>query len=185
LARKEPGRLFVGLDAHAAGLHKVSGRAFRARLANVLYARAAVEDLPPELAGVADRVTVVLPWGSLLGAVARPSVSLLRGIRLMCQPGATLTVLLGIDPVRDRSEVLRLGLGPLVGPFADRGLASHLTAGYGAAGFAITSVRSLGPNELALWPSTWVKRLAHGRSRLLRRVEARAAPGVEPAASSP
>jgi 16S rRNA (adenine(1408)-N(1))-methyltransferase len=174
LARREPGRLFIGLDANAAGVRERSGRAFRAGLANVLYARAAVEDLPAELSGVADRVTVVLPWGSLLGAVARPSASLLHGVRALCQPGATLTVVLGPDPVRDRSELLRLGLRPFLAPLDARQVASQLTAGYRAAGFALARVRALGADQLVRWPSTWAKRIAHGRPRSLFEVEARA-----------
>ena len=171
LARQAPGRLYVGLDANAAGLRELSGRAFRAGLANVLYVRAAVEDLPPPLAGLADSVTIVLPWGSLLATVALPGVSLLRGIRALCQPGATLTVVLGIDPDRDRSEAQRLGLASLV----HHDPVSHLSAGYRAAGFALTSVRQLRPEELALWPSTWARRLARRHSRFLCQLEAKAA----------
>ena len=36
----------------------------------MLFIQAAVEDLPPELDGVADEVHVHFPWGSLLRAVA-------------------------------------------------------------------------------------------------------------------
>jgi hypothetical protein len=79
MARESPKRLFVGVDANASALHQVSGRALRAGVRNVLYVRAAMEDLPAELAGAADRVTVVLPWGSLLAAVARPDPELSRG----------------------------------------------------------------------------------------------------------
>jgi len=170
LARQAPERLFVGLDANAAGLRELSGRAFRAGLANVVYIRAAVEDLPLPLSGLADSVTIVLPWGSLLATVALPAVSLLRGIRALCQPGATFTIVLGIDPDRDRSEVRRLGLTPLV----QRDPVRHLSAGYRAAGFALTAARQLRPQELALWPSTWARRLARRHSRFLCQLEATA-----------
>lgn len=95
LAREAPERLFVGIDANAAGLRERSGRAERAG-ANVVYVRAAVEDLPPELAG------------------------------------------------------------------------------YAAAGFSITSVRPMSSDQLARWPSTWARRLAHGRARPAVQIEARA-----------
>ena len=38
---------------------------------------------------------MVLPWGSLLAAVALPRPEVLRGIRALCQPGARLTVAAG------------------------------------------------------------------------------------------
>jgi 16S rRNA (adenine(1408)-N(1))-methyltransferase len=169
LARADPGRLFVGIDANADGLREVSGRAARARLGNLLYVRAPVEDLPPELAGVADCLTVVLPWGSLLAAVARPVVSVLRGIRGLCRPGARLSVLLSVS-ARDRSEAARLGLPAL----DEAHLRGALAAGYEAAGFAVGAVRLLDREALAGWPSTWARRLAQGRPRPVFRIDARA-----------
>ena len=167
MAREAPDRLFIGLDANAAGARELSGRAFRARMPNLLYVRAAVENLPAELAGLADRVSIVLPWGSLLAAIARPSVSLLGGIRALCQPDALLTVVFAIDPERDRAEIERLGLADLFG--CD--VRGRLASGYGAAGLRITSCRSLRPDELEEWPSTWAKRLARSPSRCAWKIE--------------
>ena len=86
LARQTPDRLFVGLDASVAGLRDVSNRAARAGLTNLVYVRASIEDLPAELAGVADQVTAILPWGSLLAAFARPAAPLLRNVRASSPP---------------------------------------------------------------------------------------------------
>jgi hypothetical protein len=172
LGRQTPGRLFVGIDANAAGLRERSGRAFRDRLGNVLYVRAGVEDLPCELAGAADRVTVILPWGSLLAAVARPDVGRLAGIRALCQPGASLTVVLSLA-ARDGAEARRLELPPLEPGHLHDGLA----AGYAAAGFATSSVSAIDLAELARWPSTWARRLGHGERRPAFRIDARARGG--------
>jgi 16S rRNA (adenine(1408)-N(1))-methyltransferase len=170
LAAQHPDRLFIGVDANAAGLRELSGRAFRARAANLLYVRAAIESLPPELSGVADRVTVVLPWGSLLAAVARPSPDALRALRALCQPRAALTVVLGVDAARDRAEAVRLHL-----PVLD---AAHfegpLAGAYREAGFEVERVRPITRDDLASWPSTWARRLAHGHVRSVFQVEARA-----------
>ena len=168
LAREAPERLFIGVDANVAGLRRLSGRAARERLANVIYVRASADVPPLELAGVADRVTVVLPWGSLLAAVARPRVPALAAIRALCQPAATLSVVLSVAG-RDAGEARRLGLPPL-----DGGHLPDLAAGYGAAGFTVTRIRRLDPDQLAAWPSTWARRLAHGRPRPVFEVEARA-----------
>jgi 16S rRNA (adenine(1408)-N(1))-methyltransferase len=170
LAAKEPDRLLIGLDANAAGLRPLSGRAHRDRLANLVYVRAAVESLPSELAGIADRVTVILPWGSLLAGVAGPAVDVLLGIRTLCQTRATLTVLLGVDADRDRAEAARLALPSL----DERHLRGPLAAAYAAAGLPVTSVRPVGPDDLARWPSTWARRLAFGRTRPLFWIEAQA-----------
>lgn len=153
-----------------AGLREASARANRARLDNVLYVRAGVESLPVELRGVADRVTIVLPWGSLLAAVGIPAVPLLRGIRALCRPEASLTVLIGVDPVRDRGEMVRLGL-PRLSELDPQGRRAEA---YAAAGFELAAVRSIGGEELAGWPSNWARRLAYGRPRTVFHVEARA-----------
>lgn len=168
LGHQTPQRLFVGIDANAGGLRELSGRAGRERLGNVVYVRAAVESLPVELAGVADHVTIVLPWGSLLAAVARPCLPALAGIRALCQPEARLSVVLSVAE-RDVQEAHRLNLPPL----DDRHLQGDLIGGYAAAGFHVTSVRRLEMSELRAWPSTWARRLAHGQPRPVFQVEAR------------
>jgi len=126
LGRDTPDRFFVGIDANAAALRRFSGRADRERVGNLVYVRAAAETLPSELTGVADSVTTILHWGSLLAAAARPSAEVLRSIRALCQPGATLTVVFGLDAVRDRAEAARLGLPPL----DERHLRGALASGY-------------------------------------------------------
>ena len=156
------------MDANAAGLIRLSGRAAREQLANVIYVRASVEDPPLELAGVADRVTVVLPWGSLLAAFALPLAPALAGIRTLCRPEASLSVVLSVAE-RDAHEARRLLMPPL-----DGGHLEDLALGYAAAGFAITSVRRLDPDQLAAWPSTWARRLAHGRPRPVFQIDTRA-----------
>jgi 16S rRNA (adenine(1408)-N(1))-methyltransferase len=167
LGRKAPHRLFIGIDANVAGLRELSGRAVRERLANVMYVRASVEDLPFDLAGVADRVTVVLPWGSLLTAVARPSVPALAGIRILCQPEASLSVVLSVAE-RDLREARRLSL-----PGLDGRRLQDLATEYAAAGFTVTSMRQLDLDQLAAWPSTWARRLAHGQPRPVFQIDAR------------
>jgi hypothetical protein len=148
----------------------MSGRAFRQRVTNLVYLRAALAELPGELRGVADRVSVVLPWGSLLAAVARPDEQALAGLRGACQPGATLTVVVGADVSRDRGELARLGL-PALGAAV---LPERLRDGYAAAGLRLVDVRALPGRELAGWPSSWAKRLAHGGGRRFVELVARA-----------
>jgi hypothetical protein len=131
--------------------------------------RAGVEALPIELALSADELTVVLPWGSLLEAVARPRLETLRGIRALCRPGAALTVVLAVDPVRDRAELARLGLGAL-----DEAHLRGAAADYADAGLGLRSVRPIDSTRLREWPSTWARRLAHGRVRTAFEIEARA-----------
>jgi hypothetical protein len=169
-ARQSPDRLFVGLDASAASLRELSGRGHRERQENLLYVRAAVEELPAELEGVADRFTVVLPWGSLLAAVVRPSVAVLSRIRALGRPGASLSLVLGVDPIRDRAEIARLELPSLT----DAYLRGPLADAYATAGFHVNSVVRLDAAGLRRWPSTWARRLFHSTERGAVQIDARA-----------
>jgi 16S rRNA (adenine(1408)-N(1))-methyltransferase len=158
----------VGVDAVAAGLRLASTRAERLRLPNLLFVRAAVEDLPPALAGLAQRVSVILPWGSLLAACARPIPALLANIRRVCAAGASLSVVLAVDPDRDRAELARLGV-----PVLDEAhLGGALVSGYAAAGFERISVRVLPAGSVAKWPSAWARRLAFGQTRRVVQIDA-------------
>ena len=109
--------------------------------------------------------------GSLLAAVVRPALPVLHGIRRLCRPNASLTAVVSLHAVRDRAALHRLELDGL----GAEHLTGEMVGGYAAAGFAVTAVRPLTADGLARWPSTWAKRLAHGRPRSVFQVEARAA----------
>jgi hypothetical protein len=103
--------------------------------------------------------------------LAGPSVDALRAIRAICRPGATLTVVFGVDPDRDRAEADRLRL-----PDLDAGhLFGALASAYEEAGFARTTVHPVDGAELRRWPSTWARRLAFGLTRPMFRIDAEAA----------
>ena len=68
MARRDPDRLVIGLDADAASMRTSARRAARQKdgLPNAAFVVAAIESALADLRGVADRVTVHFPWGSLL-----------------------------------------------------------------------------------------------------------------------
>jgi hypothetical protein len=96
-------------------------------LANVLFVQAAVEDLPPELDGIANEVCVNFPWGSLLRAVAGGDCDGLSNLRRICAPEARLKIFLSLDPERDHTEIERLGLTPLTAEFLETALKARYT----------------------------------------------------------
>ena len=161
-ARENPNRFHIGIDASTSALEKISGKVFRkpakGGLANVLFVQAAIEDLPSELDGIADEVHVHFPWGSLLHAVASGDLVALQGIRRMCAPDALLEVLIGLDPERDKSEIERLGLGPLTPEY----VADVLIPNYRIAGFEVIENGVLAPSEWPLLESSWAARLKSG-----------------------
>ena len=173
-ARRNPRKLYIGVDASPRPLEKVSEKIHRkpakGGLPNALFVQAAVEDLPAELDGVADEVHVHFPWGSLLRGVATGDRWVLDNLRRVCSPGALLEVILGLDPERDRTEMERLGLEPLSLAYIDATLAPR----YREAGFEVVE-RGVLPDEDRLHLRTsWAKRLRGGGGRSVFYLVARA-----------
>ncbi|HVR99560.1 MAG TPA: class I SAM-dependent methyltransferase [Thermoanaerobaculia bacterium] len=174
-ALHHPRKFYIGVDASPRPLEKVSEKIHRkpskGGLPNALFVQAAVEDLPAELDGVADAVHVHFPWGSLLRAAAAGERLVLQNLRRACSTGASLEVVLGIDPERDRTEMARLGLEPMSAAYIDSTLAPQ----YRDAGFEVMERRVLSDADWSQIHTSWAKRLRGSDSRSVFRIVARAA----------
>lgn len=150
MACAHPDWLAIGLDACREGLRD------RSRTAppggNALFVIANALALPPGLAGLATRIVINFPWGSLLRGLLDDDPALLDGLRASARPGAVLEC--------------RLNGGALaeVGRALDDG-ATRVQQALRAAGFAPapTGPRPLDAPALRACPTTWAKRLAFGR----------------------
>jgi Methyltransferase domain len=194
-AREHPDRFYIGVDAQAGALEKISQKIYRkpakGGLPNALFIQAAVEALPMELDGVADAIHIHFPWGSLLRAVAMGDQAVLGKLRSICRPGALLNIVIALDPERDKSEISRLKLEPLTPDFvkatlipryhaAGFGAAGFGAAGFGAAGFGAAETgaieyRAISSSEWPQLPTSWARRLAGNAERSLIYLNARAA----------
>jgi 16S rRNA (adenine(1408)-N(1))-methyltransferase len=154
----------IGVDAAVEALRETSRRLAakpaRGGLPNALCGRLALADAPGELAGLADRLTVLLPWGELLGAVARPDVGGLARLRGLCREGAEVRVVFGYGAEADPAAV-----GGLALPEVTEARLAMLEARYREAGFEVRARRTT-LEEVRALPTTWAKRLAFsGRAR--------------------
>lgn len=141
-----PRQLAIGLDACRENLRAISRRA----PANARYLIANALDLPPELNGLADSISIYFPWGSLLDGLLNQEAGLIDGLARVAQSGAELRVYLNNGALSEAGFSLEAG--------ADR--AQTLLA---MGGFPLSSAYLLGAVELRALPTTWAKRLAYGR----------------------
>jgi 16S rRNA (adenine(1408)-N(1))-methyltransferase len=173
-ARQNPQKFYIGVDANARPLEKISEKVHRkpakGGLANVLFIQAAVEDLPPELNSVADEVHIHFPWGSLLRGVATGEREVLQNLRRICSPEALLEVVIGLDHERDISEIERLGIQSLSLEQID----SALVHEYRSAGFEIFKRGLIAPAEWPEFQTSWAKRLRGNTGRAMLYIIARA-----------
>jgi 16S rRNA (adenine(1408)-N(1))-methyltransferase len=162
-ARDHPEAFVVALDPVKENLRELSHRASRkpgrGGLPNVLFAWGVVERPPPELEGRADEVHVVLPWGKLASGLLLAEPDVLDGLVFLARAGATLDLVLNAEvweepvPVQAR-DLPRLTVDYVTGTLAPR---------YRAHGIDVRQVGTLTREEIDRLPSTWARRLSHGR----------------------
>jgi hypothetical protein len=97
------------------------------------------------LAGVADRITAILPWGGLLRAVAAPEIESLRHIARLCLPKASIEIVLSHDEQRDVRQSAPLRVGGL----DEEHMRTTLPRLYEQAGLLIVAAEQISQRELA------------------------------------
>jgi 16S rRNA (adenine(1408)-N(1))-methyltransferase len=164
-ARANPNKFFIGIDANAKPLEKISMKATRkpakGGLANVLFVQAAVENLPAEFDSVADEIHIHFPWGSLLRAVATGDAEILSALRRISASECLLEIVIGIDEERDRTEIERLALPRLSSEY----LENILIPKYEAAGFVVLEKGILDSSQWSRLETSWARKLQGGSGR--------------------
>jgi 16S rRNA (adenine(1408)-N(1))-methyltransferase len=151
----------IGVDACRENLRPASRTAPR----NVLFVIAEARTLPTELRGLATRIAINFPWGSLLGGLLDGDAGLLDGLASIVRPdwdarpgrerkgtmgGATLEIRLNGGALAEAGWSLEVG-----GERVRQVLATH--------GFSVERPVLLDARALRACPTTWAKRLAVGR----------------------
>lgn len=146
LAKQHPDWYAIGVDACRANLREHS----RTGPPNTLFVIAAAEDLPPELHGQASYLTVNFPWGSLLRALLEGDQHVMAGLASLSGPYASLEVRVNGEALAEAGWTLDAGT-------------SRICESLFRSGWQVTGPRLLGVTALQAFPSTWARRLAHGR----------------------
>ncbi len=164
-ARAEPDAAFIAVDPDADTLAEYAFRAgrkpARGGAANALFVVAAVEDLPPDLHGIANLVRVNFPWGSLLRGLVLPQRHVLEALASLAAPGDRFEIVFSYDPVHDLAGLGGQTLPPLTDAYIDETMAPP----YAEAGLRIETRRQITTEEALAIASTWGRRLLHGRNR--------------------
>lgn len=172
-ARRLPCLFCVGIDAVSAAMRHYSAKSLRkpsrGGVANAVFVRSGVEDLPRELVGLATQVTVNLPWGGLLQGIVLAQATTVQGIRSIAAPGATLELLLAYDRRYESHMVDGLGLPELTKEYLEQ----HMAPQYAGQGITILAVSTLETTFMKALPLDWGRKLAYGRERQFFHVLAR------------
>jgi len=157
-----PDTLCIGIDASQNGLIEASLKARKkpnkGGVPNALFVLCAVEALPEDLVHFADEITINYPWGSLLAAIVKPDVEVLKKIVRLAKPGAYVRIVLNWSVLENHEYCDRLGLPNLT--LAD--MKTKVRAAYCELGLLVEKYE-LSENEVAT--TTWGKRLVKGSNR--------------------
>ncbi len=176
IARAHPRALVVGIDADAGAMRERSAAAARPAdrggLPNALFLVADAEQLPAELAALADYLHVTLPWGSLLRGAILPEPWFVDLLARLLRPGGRVRLILSTGP-----REVATGLGVL-----DAAGARALADAYACAGLRPICARPVTAADVSELGSSWAKRLAIPDRRAAWRVALRAPSDQGPSA---
>jgi 16S rRNA (adenine(1408)-N(1))-methyltransferase len=146
LARSHTDWFVVGVDACRENLREHS----RARLVNTLFVIASAHELPCEFSGLFSHVTINFPWGSLLKGLLAAEAGLMGGLLSVTRPEAQIEIHLNGGALAEAGTRLEEG-------------ANTIYEIMGRHGWNIRSPRLMTSKALQSLPTTWARRLAHGR----------------------
>jgi 16S rRNA (adenine(1408)-N(1))-methyltransferase len=141
---------------------RAAGRRDRGGLANIVFLAEGAERLPAAFDGLADRLTVLFPWGSLLRGALGLDATVATTIARLVAPGGSLEIVTSVTE-RDRPAIG--GTGPFGAADID-----VMALTYAALGLEVAESRRLSAEEIRATGSTWARRLRSDRERPVWRV---------------
>lgn len=116
-ALKNPNTLVLAIDSDKRQMERVSYKASRkpakGGLNNVKYIWSSVENLPKEISGLADKVFINFPWGSLLAGTIKAQPEFLEVFSRLLRPDGELYILTTYSTKYEPQTVAQLGLPQL------------------------------------------------------------------------
>ena len=162
-AREFGNCLAVGVDSDRNALREAAKLAerkpARGGAPNALHVAARAEELPQELHGAADWITIYFPWAALLRMILSGDEQLVQMLSALAAPQARLSIVLNAEAAPD-------GFNRPEPATVSRSLEEPLNA----AGFRLT--KSDWSDAAAAPPSTWGGRLVKGSRRSMVSLDA-------------
>jgi 16S rRNA (adenine(1408)-N(1))-methyltransferase len=146
LAEKHPAWFVVGVDACRENLREHS----RTKLPNALFVIACAQELPCEFEGLFSHIMINFPWGSLLDGLLAGDPRLMFAMASISRPEARIQVCLNSGALAEVGSDLNTGAG-------------SIHESLSRCGWALEHLHRMEPGDLKKFPSTWARRLAHGR----------------------
>ena len=155
--------LAIGIDSDRDALREAvklaERKPARGGAPNALYVAARVEELPCELNGAADWITIYFPWAALLRMILSGDEQVVRMLSTLAAPRSRVSIVLNAEAAPD-------GFDKPEPEAVSRSLQEPLEA----SGFRLTRAKWL--DAAAAPPSTWGGRLVKGSGRAMVALDA-------------
>jgi len=162
-ALRDPDTLYIGLDPAQNQLKEYSAKVNRKKLKNALFVVGSAELLPTEFTRIADKVFIVLPWGSLLELVVKPTPAFVESLKTVLKDSGSIRIIFGYSPELEPAQIRRLDLQKIDLDY----LKTVLVSGYKQNGLLTDKVELLTGERLAEFKTTWAKALSLTNERPL------------------
>lgn len=162
-AREYDNVLAIGIDPDRKALREAAKHAerkpARGGAPNALYVAASAEQLPPELEGAADWITIYFPWAALLRMILAGDEQFAEILKTLAAPRARVSIVLNAEAAPEGFE------NP-----EPNGVNATLQDPLAAAGLRVTRCEWL--DSQGAPPTTWGGRLVKGSGRAMIGLEA-------------
>ena len=146
LAEEQPDWFVIGVDSCRENLCEYS----QAKLQNMLFVIASAQSLPAELNGLVSHLTINFPWGSLLESLLTGDSKLMCGLESVSHSAPSIDLYLNSGALAEAGATLEAG-------------AEKIYDNLIRSGWQLRRPVMMNSNVLKSFPTTWARRLAHGR----------------------
>lgn len=159
-ALKNKKNIYVGMDPAEKQLKISSKKANKKRLGNSLFILGSIENTPPELFSLIDKIFINLPWGTLLEKIVKSENSSVKNLYDLLKDEGEIEVIFGYLPELEPSETKRLDLPKISGELDVQQIFSSFKKH-----FTIVEMLRINKKDLGKLETTWAKKLKFGNDR--------------------
>lgn len=160
-ALKNPNTLFIGIDPAEKQLEIYSKKALRKKLGNALFVVGSFEIIPEELKGVTNKVYIILPWGTLLENLVKPTYESIKKLSDLLQKDGEIEITFGYAPELEPHETKRLNLPEINKTLIEKDIIPR----FEKYGYHLKAFSTLEKSQLSRVETTWAKRLKYSGDR--------------------
>jgi 16S rRNA (adenine(1408)-N(1))-methyltransferase len=164
-ALKDKKNLYVGMDPAEKQLKISSKKVNRKRLSNSLFILGSIENTPPELFSLIDKIFINLPWGTLLEKIVKSENSSVKNLYDLLKDEGEIEVIFGYLPELEPSETKRLDLPKISSEVDVQQIFSSFKKH-----FTIVEMLRINKKDLGKLETTWAKKLKFGNDRDIYRI---------------